>query len=76
MLELLGGEIERTEQWLEENRKGDRRVERLLSVPGLGRLLAVVIGLGSDPIERFANPSKPGWPRPLMPRAVMSPMGA
>jgi transposase len=58
MLELLDGEIKQTEHWLQEQLKGDRRMELLLSVPGLGRLLAAVIGLEIDTIERFNNSSK------------------
>lgn len=58
MLEVLDEEIKQTERWLQEQLKGDRRLEVLLTVPGLGRLLGVVIALEIDTIERFVNPSK------------------
>lgn len=58
LLDALDGEIKEVEKWLKENLKGDRRTTLLLTVPGLGQLLAAVVGLEIDFVERFASPSK------------------
>lgn len=58
LIDRVGEEIKQTEKWLQENVRGDRRVDIVMSVPGLGRLLAVVVALEIDTIERFSNPSK------------------
>src|SRR5713101_8845723 len=42
LLELLGSEVRTTEKLLAQQLKGDRRVELLLTIPGLGALLATV----------------------------------
>jgi len=38
--------------------KGDHRVELLRTAPGLGELLATVVALEIDHIERFVSPAK------------------
>ena len=52
LLDDLDAEIKK------DNLKADRRTTLLLTVPGLGQLLAGVAGLEIDSIERFACPSK------------------
>src|SRR6266487_4365610 len=58
LLELLNLEIRQAEALLAQTLKGDRRVDLLLTIPGLGRLLATVVALEIDRIERFARPPK------------------
>jgi transposase len=58
LLDALDTEIKDIEKWIKENLSKDRRVSLLLTVPGLGHLLAVVVALEIDTIERFCHPSK------------------
>jgi transposase len=58
LLAALGQEIRATEKWLHEANQGDRRVELLRTIPGLGELLAAVVALEIDRIERFESPAK------------------
>jgi len=58
LLELLNLEIRQAEALLAQTLKGDRRIELLLTIPGLGRLLATVVALEIDRIDRFARPPK------------------
>ena len=58
LLAALGQEIRATEKWLHEASQGDRRVELLRTIPGLGELLAAVVALEIDRIERFESPAK------------------
>jgi len=58
LLEFLAKEVRVTEAELKEALKGDRRVELLLTVPGLGVLLSAVVALEIDDIRRFATSSK------------------
>ena len=72
LLTALGAEIGATEKWLQRATQGDRRVELLLTIPGLGALLAVVVALEIDQIARFESPAKlaayaGGWCRPPIP---------
>jgi transposase len=58
LLDAVNEETKQTEKLLQGSLKGDRRVELLLTVPGLGRLLAIIVALEIDTIERFLHPSK------------------
>jgi len=58
LLEALTREVRGTEQWLRDSVRGDHRVELLRTVPGLGDLLATVVALEIDCIERFASAAK------------------
>lgn len=58
VLELLRDEIRRTETMLGASVREDRRVQRLRTIPGLGVLLATIVALEIDQIQRFATPSK------------------
>jgi transposase len=58
LLELLTLEIRQAEALLAHTLKGDRRIDLLLTIPGLGRLLATIVALEIDRIERFARPAK------------------
>lgn len=58
LLEVLSSQIGETEKLLARSLKGDRRVELLRTIPGLGALLATVIALEIDRIDRFVCPAK------------------
>ena len=45
LLFALSAEIGTTQKWLQRATQGDRRVELLLTIPGLGALLAMVVAL-------------------------------
>jgi len=58
LVESLNAEIAATEKWLREALRGDRRVEILRTIPGIGDLLATVFALEIDRIERFPTHAK------------------
>lgn len=58
LLKTLTEEVRATEKWLQQATQGDHRVELLRTVPGLGELLATVVALEIDRIERFESPAK------------------
>jgi transposase len=53
---FLNREIAQVEKWIERRLKLRPEYERLLAVPGIGRLLTFSIMLETGPIERFAGP--------------------
>ena len=58
LLEALFNEIKETESLLKKSLEGDRRMELLLTVPGLGPILAAVVALEIDDIQRFPTAPK------------------
>jgi transposase len=58
LYENIHAEVKETEKQLRKELRGDRRVELLLTIPGLGQLLATVVALEIDQISRFASSSK------------------
>jgi transposase len=58
LYENIHAEVRETEKQLRNELEGDRRVELLLTIPGLGQLLATVVALEIDQISRFASSSK------------------
>jgi transposase len=58
LLEMLGQEVRQAEMLLARALKGDRRVELAMTIPGLGVILAAVVVLEIDRIERFLRPAK------------------
>jgi transposase len=58
LLEVFGAEIGHSEKLLAQALNGDRRVELLRTIPGLGVLLATVVALEIDRIDRFVRPAK------------------
>lgn len=58
VLDTLGQEIRATEQWLRQALRDDERVQRLKTIPGLGQLLATVVALEIDRIDRFPSAAK------------------
>jgi transposase len=57
LLEAPSLEVHTTERWLRDIVRGDRRVELLRTIPGLGDLLATVVALEIDR-ERFPSAAK------------------
>jgi transposase len=58
LLEILGSEIKEVEKQLAKALEGDRRLELLRTIPGLGVLLATLVALEIDRIHRFMRPAK------------------
>ena len=58
LLEMLTEEIRRTEALLASSVRQDRRVQRLRTIPGLGAILATLVALEIDRVQRFARPAK------------------
>jgi transposase len=58
LLDAIVGEVRATERLLSKQVGEDRRVRRLLSIPGLGMILATLIALEIDQIQRFPRPAK------------------
>ena len=58
LLKTLSEEVRATEKWLHQGTGGDHRVEVLRTIPGLGALLATVVALEIDRIERFESSAK------------------
>jgi transposase len=79
LLQLLSAEVRETETLLARTLKDDRRVELLRTIPGLGVLLATVVALEIDRIDRFVSPSKlvsyAAWSRPPTPQVARPPTG-
>lgn len=58
LLEVFNGLIKEAEQQIDLLLSDDRRVTLLRTVPGLGPILAAVVALEIDHIERFSHPAK------------------
>ena len=58
LLQMLSSEVREAETLLARALHGDRRLELLRTIPGLGVLLATVVALEIDRIDRFVSPSK------------------
>jgi len=60
-LELLGTireHIRQTERWIDSSLKENPNIPTLLTLPGVGKILAAIIALEIDTVERFAAPQK------------------
>jgi transposase len=53
LLETLNADFRETEKLLCQSLKGDRRVELLQTIPGLGEITAAVLALEIDDVGRF-----------------------
>ena len=53
---FLAGKIKEIEQMVESLVKLNNNYKKLITVPGIGRILAMTITLETGPIERFAGP--------------------
>jgi transposase len=58
LLEHLKAQIKETNRWLAGVGKKDKRVKRLLTIPGIGRTIALLLVSEIDDIERFRSDRK------------------
>lgn len=58
LLDVLRGQIRQTQKWIDETLHEDPAMPVLMSMPGVGKLLAAIIALEIDTIERFASSAK------------------
>ncbi len=58
LLQCLTEEIRHTEALLASCIRNDVRVQRLRTIPGFGAILATLVALEIDRVERFARPAK------------------
>jgi transposase len=58
LLEHLQAQIKQADRWLMQIGKKDPRVERLMSIPGIGKSFALLLVCEIDDIRRFGAPKK------------------
>lgn len=58
LFDNVRSQIRQTEQWIEETLKANDYIPILESFPGVGKILAALMALEIDTIERFAAPGK------------------
>ena len=58
LIDDLTKKIKEVEEWLDERAKGDQRVERLRTHPGIGLLSGLALVHTLEPVERFATTRK------------------
>lgn len=58
LLESIQSHVRQTEKWVDETLKDHPSIPILLSLPGVGKILAALIALEIDTIDRFASPAK------------------
>lgn len=58
LLDTLHAHIRQTEKWIDETLKENPYMPVLMSLPGVGKLLAAIIALEIHMIDRFASPAK------------------
>ena len=58
LLDDVQSQVRQTEKWIDETLKYNPYVPILLSLPGIGKILAALIALEIDTIDRFASLSK------------------
>jgi transposase len=58
LLEQLNRRIAQAEAWLDRVARPDARVRRLMTMPGIGQFLAMLVVAEVDDVARFATPQK------------------
>jgi transposase len=58
LLETIKSHIRQTEKWIDETLKENPYIPILMTLPGVGKILAALIALEIDTIERFAASEK------------------
>jgi transposase len=58
LLEQLSKRIEQAEDWIDAAAEKDVRVRRLMTMPGLGQFLAMLVVAEIDDVHRFKTPQK------------------
>ena len=72
LLEYLNKQIKESNVWISQIGKEDRRVERLMTIPGVGKFFALLILMEIDDIKRFRNKEKLASYCGLIPSVHMS----
>lgn len=57
-LRPLNEQVARFDRWVAQMGRADERVQRLMTIPGIGRCLALLIVHEIDDISRFSRPAK------------------
>jgi transposase len=58
LLEQLRKRIDQAERWIDRIAETDQRIGRLMTMPGIGQFLAMLIVAEVDDVRRFATPQK------------------
>lgn len=58
LLDAIHAHVRQTEKWIDETLKENSYIPILMSLPGVGKILAALIALEIDQIERFASAAK------------------
>jgi transposase len=58
LLEQLNKRVDQAEGWIDRVAQKDMRVQRLMTMPGIGQFLAMLIVAEIDDVSRFASPQK------------------
>ena len=71
-LELIDGQIEEVDKLLDKEIEGDKNIEKLIEIPGVGKQLGAAYGAFIGDGSRFPNVSRIGAATGLVPRLDMS----
>ena len=71
-LELIDGQIEEVDKLLDKEIEGDKNIEKLIEIPGVGKQLGAAYGAFIGDGSRFPNASRIGAATGLVPRLDMS----
>lgn len=58
LLDTIKSHIRQTEKWIDATLKENPNIPILMTLPGVGKILAALIALEVDTIERFPSPAK------------------
>jgi len=58
LLDEVRSQVRQTEKWIDETLKENSYIPILMTMPGIGKILAALIALEIDRIERFSSPAK------------------
>jgi len=58
LLEALNARIKSSDRWVNELAKGNKEIDLLKTIPGIGKFFAVLLWAEIDGVKRFATPKK------------------
>ena len=58
ILDAIQSHVRQTEKWIDETLKANPMIPLLLTLPGVGKILAALIALEMDTVDRFISPEK------------------
>lgn len=64
LLDTIKSHIRQTEKWIDDALKENPYIPILMTFPGVGKILAALIALEIDVIDRFASPAEPSGRTP------------